>query len=312
MFGEHIVGVDDLVKFLNLPANKTVKTLIYETDKKEVIVAAVRGDYDINEIKLQKVADCDKLELASEATVKNITGAEIGYAGIINLPVNIKVYIDDSIENLVNFECGANKTDYHCINVNWGRDLQKPEKFYDIKLAKEGDLFPETEEAYETFKACEVGNIFPLGTKYSKAFNYNYTDEDGSQKLVFMGSYGLGTSRVMGVLVEKFNDDKGIIWPEAVAPYKVHLIGLNMEDESIKQKANAIYEVLEKTGVEVFFDDREEVSAGEKFADADLIGIPMRVVVSKKTGEKVEVKKRNEKEAKLVEMEKFVDSFSLT
>lgn len=155
-------------------------------------------------------------------------------------------------------------------------------------------------EALEEVRASEVGNIFPLGTKYTDAFDYKFTDKDGTQKPIIMGCYGIGTSRVMGVLAEKFNDDKGILWPEQVAPFKVHLAGLNLEDAGVAQQAQAVYNRLQEKGVEVLFDDRVDASAGEKLSDADLIGCPYRVVVSKKTGDRVEVKKRNESEAKLV------------
>ena len=166
-----------------------------------VIAVAVRGIYDINEEKLIKVCGAKSVELADEATVKKVTGAKVGYAGLLNLPKSVKIFVDESLKDQVNFEMGANKTDYHTINVNWGRDLPKPKKFYDLKIAQAGDLHPETGEVYEVFRASEVGNIFPLNTKFSKAFNYYYTDEHGQQQIVYMGSYGIGSSRAMGVLV---------------------------------------------------------------------------------------------------------------
>lgn len=306
VFGEHITGMDALVDFLGIPAEKCVKTLIYETSDGRVIAAGVRGDYDINEDKLRKVASCDSLQLASEEIVNKTTGAVLGYAGLVGLPDDIEFYVDDALKNAVNFECGANKDNYHNINVNWNRDVKKPDTFYDLKLAKDGDYYPETNELYEVFNASEVGNIFPLNVKFSKAFNYTYTDEAGDEKPVYMGSYGLGTSRVMGVLVEIFNDEKGIIWPEAIAPFKVHLVGLNLDDNGVLNKAEKVHLKLENVGVEVLFDDRLNISAGEKFADADLIGIPYRVVVSKKTGDLMELKKRSDDSAGLINLEKLL------
>lgn len=298
-----ITGVQALADFLKMPIKKCVKTMIYQADER-IVAAAVRGDYDINEVKLQKVLDCSSLQLASEEVVNKVTGAQLGYAGLIGLTDEVEVYIDDSIEGLINFECGANETDAHNINVNFGRDIELPERFYDFKEAKEGDLYPETGEEYEVFKASEVGNVFPLNTKFSKAFDYTYTDENGEEKLVYMGSYGIGPTRVMGILVELFNDDKGIIWPENVAPFKVHLVGLNLDDTDVMNKANEIYEHFGDLGVEVLYDDRINARAGDKFADADLIGCPYRIVVSRKTLEQgssgdlvdymVEVKKRSE------------------
>ena len=201
----------------------------------------------------------------------------------------------------------ANKTDCHSTNVNFDRDIPLPKEFYDIKVAKTGDLYPETKEIYEVKKAAEVGNIFPLYTKFTDAFDYKFIDADGKQKQIYMGCYGIGPSRIMGVIVEKFNDEKGIIWPSAVAPFQVHLIGLDLRDEEIKKKAFTIYEQLTMNHkLEVLFDDRPDVTAGNKFSDADLIGIPARLVVSKRTGEKVEYKRRNEKDTKIMSLDEVV------
>jgi prolyl-tRNA synthetase len=304
VFGEGIIGVDDLCKFMNILPHQTTKTLIFETEK-GVIVAAVRGDYDVNELKLKKVAGVKELNLASEETVLKVTGAQIGYAGIVNLPENVQLFFDDSIENLVNFETGGNKTHYHLSNVNWGRDVNKPDKFHDIKVAKEGDLYPETLEVYEVFKASEVGNIFPLNTKFTDAVGYLYTDVDGKQKQVYMGSYGIGTSRLIGVLAEKFHDEKGLMWPVNVAPFKVHMIHMGND---VLDEATSLYNYLIENKVEVLWDDRETASAGEKFNDADLIGIPYRIVIGRKSLEKggYEVKMRNQSEVQIVSKDKLM------
>lgn len=304
--GKGIIGVDELAKFLNIPVEKTTKTMIYETDKQKIIFAAVRGGYNINEDKLRKVAGAKALKLASPEIIKKITGAEIGYAGLINLPKDVEVYIDESVSDRANFETGSNKTHYHSINVNFGRDIPIPKKFYDFKIAKVGDRYPETQELYQVVKAAEVGNIFPLYTKFTEAFDYKFIDHDGKEKPIYMGCYGIGPSRIMGIIVEKYHDDKGIIWPESVAPFQVHLIGLDLKDESIKSKANGIYKTLKENMIEVLYDDREDVTAGEKFSDADLIGIPVRLVVSKRTGEKVEFKKRNEKESVVINVDELL------
>ncbi|MBI2641754.1 proline--tRNA ligase [Candidatus Roizmanbacteria bacterium] len=297
--GAGIIGVEELAEYLHIPVEKTTKTLLFETDKAGVIAAAVRGGYEVNEEKLRKVVDCKWLVLASEKTVKKVTGAEVGYAGILDLPAEVKVYMDESMKNRLNFETGANKTHYHTINVNFGRDIPDPKKFYDIKVAKDGDLFPETGEAYKLSKTSEIGNIFPLETRFTEAFDYRFIDKDGKSKPIIMGCYGIGSSRIMGVLVEKFHDDKGIIWPENVAPYQVHLIGLDLKSVGIKKRAYKVYQQLQNNHIEVLFDDREETTAGEKFADADLIGIPHRLVISKRTGDNVEYKHRAQKEMRL-------------
>lgn len=307
-----IIGVDELCKAFNVRADQSVKTLIFETNnpKQPVIVAALRGDYDINEIKLMKLVSCTKMRLASEEIVYKVTGAHVGYAGIVNLPSDIPIYIDDSIEPLVNFECGGNKTDYHFLNVNWERDVQRPEKYYDIKIAKENDLYPVTGEAYEVFKASEIGNIFPLYDKFSQKIGYSYIDETGVEKPVFMGCYGFGTSRAMGILVEKYHDEKGIIWPKAIAPFKVHLIDIG---EKGRVEASNIYERLQSNNIDVLWDERIGVSVGEKLADADLIGCPYRIIVSDKTlaNNTVEVKERASNDLQLVEVEKMLEIIKL-
>jgi len=300
VLGKGIIGVEELAEFLKISVEKTTKTLIYETDDGRVIAAAVRGGYDINEDKLRKIVKCKALKLASAEIVKKITGAEIGFAGLLNLPKEVEVYMDESVDNRLNFETGANKTHYHSINVNFGRDLPKPKKFYDIKVTKEGDSNPKTKEKYQVYRASEVGNIFPLYAKFTEAFNYKFIDRDGKEKPIYMGCYGIGPSRIMGIIVEKYHDDKGIIWPNAIAPFQIHLIGLDLKDKSIKSKVFKVYKELLDKNVDVLFDDREEMTAGEKFADADLIGIPVRLVVSKRTGEKIEYKKRSENKTKLV------------
>lgn len=305
--GEGIIGVEEISQYLKIPIEKTTKTLIYETNDGRIIAAAVRGDYEINEDKLRKVVKCQSLKLAPPDVVKKNVGAEIGYIGIINLPKHVELYLDESVLDRVNFETGTNKTNYHSINVNFGKDLPYPEKTYDIKIAKEGDLYPETQEKYQVFKASEVGNIFPLYTKFTEAFGYKYIDSNGEEKPVIMGCYGIGSSRIMGVIVEKYHDEKGIIWPESVSPYQIHLVGLDLKNQEVKNQAFSIYQLLiEKYHFEVLFDDREEVTAGEKFNDADLIGIPHRLVISKRTKDKIEYKKRSEKNSYLLTLKEIV------
>src|SRR3989344_304150 len=304
--GKGIIGVDELALYLKIPVEKTTKTLLFETDGGGVIAAAVRGGYDIDEGKLKKIVKCKSLLLAGEETVRKVTGAEVGYAGLLNLSDNVKIYMDESMKGRLNFEMGGNKTNFHSVNVNFGRDFDEPDQFYDFKVAKEGDLNPETNEPYKTFTTSEVGNIFPLNTKFSDAIGYTYTDENGKQKPVFMGSYGIGTTRVLGVLVEKYHDEKGMIWPKQVAPFDAHLIDLRLQTVDGRKKAEEFYNQLQKQRVEVLWDDREDVSAGQKFADADLIGIPVRLVISEKTGDKVEWKERGKKETRSLSVEEMV------
>ncbi len=301
VLGKSIIGVEELASFLNIPVEKTTKTLLYETNKGDILAAVVRGGYDVDEEKLKKVAQVSSLQLASSKKVKQVTGAEVGYAGPLNLPKNVQLIFDESTDNRLNFECGTNKTNYHSINVNWERDLAKPDSFYDIKVAQPGDIHPDTKETYTVLKASEVGNIFPLHTKFSKPFKYTYTDEKGKQQPVIMGCYGIGTTRLMGVIVEKYHDEKGIIWPQSVAPFQVHLLSLPGGEE----QAEILYQQLVDLDIEVLWDDRD-VSAGIKFTDADLIGIPIRLVVSKKTQGKIEWKKRNQTKSEYIEQSDLI------
>ncbi|MCA9382596.1 proline--tRNA ligase, partial [Candidatus Dojkabacteria bacterium] len=253
------------------------------------------------------IINCKNLDLADEETVKRVTKAEVGYAGLIGLPGDLEIFVDDSLEGLSNFECGANETNIHLVNVNWERDLELPTRFYDLKTAKEGDLHPETQEIYEVYKASEVGNIFPLNTKYSEDFNYKYTNENGEEKYVYMGSYGIGTTRLMGVVVEVFGSKNEIKWPKNIAPYQLHLIGLNLEDSEVQNNAEDVYEHLKKAGIEVLFDDRIETRAGEKFADAELIGCPLRAVVSKKSAGLIELKEVGKDESRLINLDQLIE-----
>ncbi len=303
----NITTVKDLAKFLNIPINNTIKTLIYYTDR-GFVAAAVRGDYEVNELKLKKILKVKIIRLATEKEVKKLTGSKIGYAGLINLPKEIKIIVDESTKELVNFELGANKQGYHYINVNWGVDLPKPKDFYDIKIAKKGDLYPKTREPYQVFKASEAGNIFPLETKFSKALNYYYSDKHGNQKLVYMGSYGIGITRLMGIIAEIFNDEKGLVWPKKIAPYDIYFITL---EQDFKEQAKNIIYKLERAGLDVLWDDRKTASAGEKLKNADILGLPVRIVLSKRSLQKggVEVKFRN---LKTKEEEKIINLNDLT
>jgi len=303
--GVHIIGVEELAEFLKIPVDSTTKTILFETEKGEVVAAAVRGGYDINETKLAHIVGAYQLKLASAETVKRVTGAEVGYAGMLNLPSEVKQYFDLTTANRTNFEMGANKTNFHTINVNFGRDLDMPKQFYDFATAREGDIGPNGHTLVAK-KGIEVGNIFQLGLHYSsKMTGAHFIDETGAPQPYYMGCYGIGLQRTLATIPEVHNDEKGIIWPESVAPFQVHLVGLDLEDADIKTKVEEVYTKLLAAGIEVLYDDRN-ARAGEKFADADLIGIPVRVVVSKKTGDKLEVKKRGEKETEFLSIEELL------
>ncbi len=302
--GKGIIGVEPLAKFLKIPVEKTTKTILFETENGDVIAAAVQGMYDINEVKLKNILKCATLILARPEIVKKVTHAEVGYAGILNLPKSVRIIMDETMKGRMNFEMGANRTDYHSINVNFGRDLPLPETFYDIALAKEGYTAPDGKQKLIEKRGIEVGNIFQLGYHYSKLMkDAVFIDSDGKEKPYYMGCYGYGVGRSMAAIVEVHHDAKGIIWPDAVAPYQVHLIGITNNESSIRTKVENVYKELVSNGVEVLYDDREDVTAGAKFADADLIGMPVRLVVSSKTADKIEWKGRTKKDTELLNLD---------
>lgn len=300
-----VVNCEILAEKMGLDIKTTTKTIMFKTDS-DFVAVMIRGDYDINEIKLKKFLGANSLELASGEEIEQLTGAKVGFVGPIGLPENVTVLADKSCENRINFEVGGNKTGVHLYNVNFERDLKTP-KFADVREVKNNDVCAMCDGGkLSIFKGIEWGHCFKLDQFYSKPHKGNFVDSDGVEKPFWMGSYGIGLGRSMATIVETHNDEKGIIWPESVAPFKVHLIGLNLEDVAINKRAEEIYEKLQKADVEVLFDNREGASAGEKFSDCDLIGCPYRVVVSKKTGDKIEVKRRNEDKSELIKTEELL------
>jgi prolyl-tRNA synthetase len=296
-----IIWVDALEKLLWIPKTKTTKTMFFETDGKRFIVTCVRGDYEINTIKLRKILWCKKLELATEERVKKVIWTKIGYAWIINLPAWIELFIDDSVKWLTNFETWTNKDFHHSINVNFWRDLELPEEFYDFKDAKEWDLNPETWNKFVVKKASEVWNIFPLETKFSKPFGMKMLDWDNKEKDVIMWCYGIWISRAMWVVAEYFAWEKWINWPENIAPADYYIIVLWEENINIALK---IVQDLEKKWNSVIFDDRmwKKVWFWQKAWDSELYWIPNRIVISPKTIESggYELLKRWETEWKII------------
>jgi prolyl-tRNA synthetase len=307
VLGEGIIGVEELSKFLNIPVEKTTKTIIFETENGKVIAAVVRGNREIDMKKLSKISGLKNLEMATEETVLRVTGSPVGYAGVLNLPEEVAVFWDESCQDRVNFEMGANKENYHTINVNFGRDIEKPAKFYDLKVAQDGDHDPETGEKYKVIKSIEVGNIFPLSNKFSKAFKFK---SEGKELL--MGCYGIGVSRIMGALVEIFHDEKGIIWPENVAPAKIYLAPIG-KNNKVYAKADELYAKFREKNIEVLYDNRrsKKVGPGQKFADHELLGIPYRVVISDRLLEEnsVEIVERKTEKTKIISFDEVLKRF---
>ena len=272
--------IDEVSGFLNTQKYKLVKTILYKTDN-GIIAALVRGDRDINEIKLKKTVGTNILELAAPETVSSLTNAAVGFAGPVCLPPEVKIIADNSIKNLDNFIVGANETDYHYINVNYNRDF-KIEKFYDIRSARAGDKCSSCGEPLEDYRGIEVGQIFKLGKKYSKSMKAEFTAEDGKLKNFVMGCYGIGVTRVIAAAIEQNHDDNGIIWPLSIAPFSVIVLPLNKPGSPEFKFAGEVYESLKNAGLDVLFDDRS-VSPGFKFKDADLIGIPFQIIIGQKS-----------------------------
>ncbi|MDD6485199.1 MAG: proline--tRNA ligase [Clostridiales bacterium] len=281
--------IEDLVSFLGAEPYNFAKTIIYKADDKYV-AAMVRGDREVNEVKLKNLVGCvDDLELAAFDAVREITGAQVGFAGPVGL--DIPVYADKEVALMENFIVGANETDMHYKNVNIGRDFE-PTVVADIRVIEDGDVCPRCGQPIKTAQGIEVGHIFKLGTKYSKALGLDYLDENGKSQTVVMGCYGIGVTRCMAAIIEQCHDDNGIIFPVSVAPYQAIVIPVNNKQEEQMRAAEEIYESLKAQGIETLFDDRAE-RAGVKFKDADLIGVPVRIVVGKKCGEGiVEYKER--------------------
>lgn len=296
--------IEELVAFFNTTAKKFAKTLIFKADEK-VVAVMVRGDREVNEIKvINAVGGAVDFEMADAETVFKATNAAIGFAG----PVGIKadyLLIDREVASMSNIIVGANDTNYHYENVNYGRDFEGT--VGDFRKAVEGDKCPKCGEPLTIARGIEVGHIFKLGTKYSKAMGANFIDENGEMKPLIMGCYGIGINRTMAAVIEQNNDDNGIIWPKSIAPYKVIVIPVITKDAEQMRIANGLYDNLRSIGIDVIIDDREE-RAGVKFKDADLIGIPMRITVGKKINEGlVEFKLRNKAELELVSLDSVID-----
>jgi prolyl-tRNA synthetase len=290
--------IEEVSDFLKVSPQRLVKTLIYETEK-GLVAALIRGDREINEVKLANHFDVQHLTLASEEKVRAATGAPVGFAGPVGLQ-GIPIVADESVRGLANFVTGANKGDAHYVNVNWGRDVDLAD-WTDLILVTGGDPCPRCDGVLELFRGIEVGHIFKLGTKYSEAMGCNFTDEEGAEHPMIMGCYGLGIGRTVAAAIEQNHDPDGIIWPRPLAPFEVLLTAVNPEDPEVRRVAEELYGQLLERGAEVLFDDRDE-RPGVKFKDADLIGIPVRLTVGAKSlaSGKVEVSLRRDREKHLV------------
>ena len=296
--------IEELQDFFKMDAGQFAKTLIYYADGKTVAVV-VRGDRDVNETKVANaIGGAVEFELASEDTIKAVTGAEVGFAGPIGIKTDY-LFIDQEVVDQRNVIVGANKTGYHIQNANFGRDFEG--QIGDFRNVQEGDKCPKCGQPLEIMRGVEVGHIFKLGTKYSESMGATFLDQNGKSQPIIMGCYGIGVERTVAAVIEQHHDENGIIWPLAIAPYHVVVVPVNVKKEEHLENAEKIYKELEAAGVEVLLDDRNE-RAGFKFKDSDLLGIPMRITVGKDIVDgKVEFKLRKEADKEIISFDEVLD-----
>ncbi len=299
----------DVAEYLGFPLEKITKTLIYIIEEKEPIAVVIRGDHELNEVKLEKILGGKAFRLATEEEILKLTGAHPGFLGPKGL--SMKIIVDKALENYPNFVIGANEDNYHYVNANLGETF-KADLLADLRKATQGDLCPQCDKELFFLKGIEVGHIFKLGTKYSSAMRATFLDRDGKEKPILMGCYGIGVSRIISAAIEQNNDEKGIIFPWAIAPFQIGIISLN---KIFSDKAEKLYSELSALW-EVLYDDREE-SPGVKFKDMDLIGIPLQLILGKSFQERgeIEVKIRKKDERFYVREENlknFISEISKT
>ncbi|MGE7997311.1 proline--tRNA ligase [Lysinibacillus sp. NPDC093190] len=297
--------IEEVSAFLNVEPSKVIKSLVFDVDG-ELVVVLARGDHEINDIKLKNALNAGSVELASEAAIRDLLGCGVGSIGPVKLPVDVKVVADNAIKSIRNSVAGANEDGFHLVNVNPERDFAVNE-YVDIRFIQVGDPSPDGQGIIKFAEGIEVGHIFKLGTTYSAKMNGTFLDEQGKAQPFIMGCYGIGVSRILAAVAEHFQDENGFVWPTQLAPYDIHVVPVNTKDETQVALADELYGLLKSYRYDVLIDDRAE-RAGVKFADADLIGLPVRVTVGKKATEGVvEVKFRQTGETFEWKKEEVID-----
>ncbi|WP_110929447.1 proline--tRNA ligase [Bacillus massiliglaciei] len=297
--------IEEVAAHLSVSADKCIKSLLFKIDDRHVLVL-VRGDHEVNDIKLKNHFNASTVELAAPAETKEIVGCAVGSLGPVDVSDKVTVIADHAVKAIVNGVTGANEEGYHYINVNPEQDFHADE-YLDLRFITEGDVSPDGKGKIIFAKGIEVGHVFKLGTRYSEAMNAVYLDENGRTQPMIMGCYGIGVSRTLAAVAEQFNDEKGLVWPVDLAPYQVHLIPVNMKNEEQAGLAEELYSQLKAEHLDVLMDDRQE-RPGVKFADSDLIGIPVRITVGKMAAEGiVEVKDRRTGEMFEISKENLID-----
>lgn len=303
--------MEDGVKLHTMPLWKQIKDVLYVDENKRFVLAIIRGDFNVNETKLKHLTGSIDVRHATDEEIREIVHSEPGFISPVGIKEIVKkgteliVVADDSLRTIKNAYGGANKKFRDLLNMNIDRDY-KADIEGDIVMAQDGLLTGDGKKLIER-RGIEVGNIFQLGYHYSNLMKGAiFTDAEGKEQKYYMGCYGIGIGRTVAAIVEKHHDERGITWPNVIAPFDVHLITVNSQQSTVNSNAEKLYATLTKHGIDVLWDDRENISAGAKFADADLIGIPVRLVVSEKTGEKVEWKERNKKDTELLTQDELI------
>jgi len=300
----NVTTIDQLAAFMKIQPSSLIKTLIYlgvrdDQEEKVPLVALVRGDHEVHETKLARAAGFDVVEMADEQTVQTISGGAVGFAGPVGLNIRVRVLCDQAVTVMQNAVTGANKTDTHFKGVNPGRDF-KIENVSDIRFVTEQDRSLDGQK-FIFSRGIEIGHVFKLGTKYSKALDATYLDEQGKTHPLIMGCYGIGVNRILAAAIEVDHDKFGIIWPISIAPFEVIITAVNPEDDQVGAESEKLYQQLKQQGIDVLFDDRP-LRAGVKFKDADLIGIPIRATVGQRglSEGHIEIKLRRDQDNKTV------------
>ena len=303
---------EDVAQFLKIPLTQTVKSLVLAVDQDsgpaKLFMLLLRGDHELNEIKVNKVPGLAAFRFASDEEIKTACHSPVGYLGPVGLSPAIQVLADRTVGNMCDFVCGANEASYHLTGVNWGRDLPEP-VVADIRNAVVGDPSPDGKGALEICRGIEVGHVFQLGTRYSEAMKCTYLDENGKSQPMVMGCYGIGVTRLLGAAIEQGHDEKGILWPISMAPFELVICPVGYDkSEMVRQVADELYHQLENAGIDVVLDDRGE-RPGAMFADWELIGVPYRLVIGERSLKEgnVEFQGRGESTAQLVPVNEITE-----
>lgn len=302
--------IAEVSEFLNIEANQLMKSLLFVMDEKTPIMILIRGDHEVNESKLLARFG-STIRQATTDEVQEVCGAEAGFVGPIKLQKNISIYADTALKEQHNLTTGANKTDYHITGIELDRDVEVPE-WTDVRNVVPGESCSVCGGILKVVQSIELGHIFKLGIKYSDSMNARYLDKTGAEQPIFMGSYGIGVERIIAAVIEQNCDAKGIVWNTVLAPYLVHIVPINLEDKNILNAANQIYQHLNEHKIDTLIDDREGVTPGVRFNDADLLGMPVQIIIGDKWSKtrEFEIKERKTGNITFSSFENLIDTIN--